>query len=93
MQRRHFIKQAGLALGVLSTTPVFGAAKGPLFEISVAQWSLHKTLFAGKMDHLDYAKVAKKEFGIEAVEYVNQFFKDKATDGNYLMEMRRRAEG
>ena len=93
MQRRHFIKQAGLALGALSTTPVFGAAKGPLFEISVAQWSLHKTLFASKMDHLDYAKVAKREFGIEAVEYVNQFFKDKATNGNYLMEMRRRAEG
>ena len=65
MDRRHFIKQAGLALGALSTAPALSAAKGPLFEISVAQWSLHKTLFAGKMDHLDYAKVAKKEFGIE----------------------------
>jgi L-ribulose-5-phosphate 3-epimerase len=93
MDRRRFIKQAGLALGALSTAPALSAAKGPLFEISVAEWSLHKALFAGKMDHLDYAKVAKREFGIGAVEYVNQFFKDKATDGNYLMEMRRRAEG
>lgn len=93
IDRRHFIKQAGLALGAISTAPLLGAAKAPLFQISVAEWSLHKTLFAGKMDHLDYAKVAKREFGIEAVEYVNQFFKDKATDGNYLMEMRRRAEG
>jgi len=93
MDRRHFFKQAGLALGALSTVPTLSAAKGPLFQISVAEWSLHKTLFAGKMDHLDYAKVAKREFGIEAVEYVNQFFKDKATDGNYLMEMRRRADG
>lgn len=93
IDRRHFIKQAGLALGALSTAPALTAAKAPLFEISVAEWSLHKALFAGKMDHLDYAKVARREFGIGAVEYVNQFFKDKATDGNYLMEMRRRAEG
>ena len=91
IQRRQFLKQAGLALGALSTSPLLGAAKAPLFEISLAEWSLHKALFAGKMDHLDYAKIAKREFGIHGVEYVNQFFKDKATDGNYLKEMRTRA--
>ena len=80
-------------MGAFSLAPALSAAKDPLFKISLAEWSLHKTLFGGKMDHLDYAKVAKREFGIEAVEYVNQFFKDKATDGNYLMEMRKRAEG
>jgi len=93
IQRRQFLKQAGLALGALSTSPLLGVAKAPLFEISLAEWSLHKALFAGKMDHLDYAKIAKREFGIRGVEYVNQFFKDKATDGNYLKEMRTRAEG
>lgn len=93
MNRRHFIKQAGLAMGAFSLAPALSAAKDPLFKISLAEWSLHKTLFGGKLDHLDYAKVAKREFGIEAVEYVNQFFKDKATDGGYLMEMRKRAEG
>ncbi len=93
MQRRHFIKQAGLALGALSVSPLMGAVKIPLFEISIAEWSLHKALFAGKMDHLNYARVAKSEFGIHAVEYVNQFFKDKATDANYLKEMSTRAEG
>ena len=35
-------------------------------------------IFEGKLNHLDFAKAAKEEFGIEAVEYVNQFFKDKA---------------
>jgi L-ribulose-5-phosphate 3-epimerase len=93
MNRRHFIKQASLAMGAFSLAPALSAAKDPLFKISLAEWSLHKTLFGGKLDHLDYAKVAKREFGIEAVEYVNQFFKDKATDGGYLMEMRKRAEG
>lgn len=64
----------------------------PLFKISLAEWSLNKQLFAGKMDHLDFAKLTKKA-GIDAVEYVNQFFKDKATDMAYLKEMKTRADG
>src|SRR5262249_17345734 len=66
------------------------AEKHPLFSISLAQWSLHRTLFEGKLDNLDFAKTAKNDFGIEAVEYVNQFFKDKATDRQYLAEMKER---
>ena len=33
----------------------------------------------------------RQEFGIEAIEYVNSFFKDKATNAAYLAEMNRRA--
>lgn len=65
--------------------------KDPLFRISLAEWSLHRTLFDKKLDNLDFAKTAKNDFGIEAVEYVNQFFKDKATDRKYLTEMKTRA--
>lgn len=65
--------------------------KGPkTFRISLAQWSLHKALFDGKLDNLDFAKTAKEEFKINAVEYVNQFFKDKAEDKNYLADMKKR---
>lgn len=72
-----------------SATAALTAA--PRFQISLAEWSLHRTLFAGKMNHLDFAATAKKEFGIEAVEYVNQFFKDKASDAAYLADMNKRA--
>ena len=61
------------------------------FKLSLAEWSLHKTLWAGKMDHLDFAKVAKEDFGISGIEYVNQFFIDKAEDTAYLNEMNQRA--
>ena len=61
------------------------------FRISLAQWSLHRTLRAGRLDHLDFAKVARTRFGIEAIEFVNTFFKDKARDAGYLAEMNRRA--
>ena len=61
------------------------------FKISLAEWSLHKALQKGKIDNMDFAAIAKNEFGIEAVEYVNQFFKDKAKDNAYLTEMKNRA--
>ena len=61
------------------------------FKISLAQWSLHNALQQKRMDHLDFASKAAKSFGIYAVEYVNQFFKDKATDSSYLAEMNKRA--
>ena len=63
----------------------------PPFKISLAQWSLHKALFGKKIDNLDFAAHTKKEYGIEAVEYVNQFFKDKAEDKNYINQMKQRA--
>ena len=67
-------------------------AGNELFKISLAEWSLHKALFDKKIDHLDFPRIAKHEFGIEAVEYVNQFFKDKATDAAYIGEMKKRCD-
>ena len=69
------------------------AADKPLFDISIAEWSLHKALFAKKMTNLDFPVVAKKDYGIHAVEYVNQFFKDKANDEKYLTELKGRCDG
>ena len=61
------------------------------FKISLAEWSLHRMLFSGKLDHLDFCLFAKKQFDINAVEYVNSFFFDKAKDVGYLKEMKKRA--
>jgi sugar phosphate isomerase/epimerase len=66
---------------------------GPPFGISLAQWSLHRSLRAKELDHLDFARVARRDYGLDAIEYVNTFFKDRATDRAYLAEMNRRAEG
>ncbi|MCS5491394.1 sugar phosphate isomerase/epimerase family protein [Algoriphagus limi] len=94
--RRNFLKTSGLAAAALGLgLPEFSFAKAkadPIFKISLAEWSLYRPLFAGKMDHLDFAIEAKKH-NIDAVEYVNQFFMDKAQDKVYLQEMKTRAEG
>ena len=94
--RRLFLKQSAAA-GGLSLAPALALAdhhkKGkPLFEISLAEWSLHKALFGKKMTNLDFPGVSKEKFGITAVEYVNQFFKDKAEDKSYLGELRKRCD-
>lgn len=93
--RRKFLGQTATALSASvvlgKTATAMSQPAAPKFKISLAQWSLHKALFAKKMDNLDFAKVAREEFGIEGIEYVNQFFKDKAQDKKYLAELNSRA--
>jgi len=87
---------AGLAAFRAASASASASASGTdeslPFRISLAEWSFHRAIFGGKLDHLDFAKVTKEQFGIDAVEYVNQFFKDKAKDTKYLAEMRTRAD-
>lgn len=66
-----------------------GLATEPLFPLSLAQWSLHKALFAKELDNLDFPKRAKA-FGFTGVEYVNVFWKDKAGDAKYVAELKKR---
>lgn len=93
LTRRTFLKTTMGAMAVAPMSSLWepAASQAPLFRISLAQWSLHRTLGRKEMDHLDFARVAKRDFGIEAIEYVNSFFKDKARDAAYLAEMNKRA--
>lgn len=74
------------------TTSPPNQTRSDLFRISLAQWSLHRALFSGELDNLDFAALARGRFDLEAVEYVNQFFIDKAGDDTYLASMKQRAD-
>ncbi len=95
--RRNFLK-VGVTSGVVAAAAIRSGLlwaqqdANPLFKISLAEWSFHRLLQAGKMDHLDFAKAAKEKFGIDAIEMVNSFFKDKAEDTKYLDELKKRAD-
>jgi L-ribulose-5-phosphate 3-epimerase len=92
VNRRDFVRAASGVLAAGSWPAVArDAAAAPTFRISLAEWSLHRTLFGGGLDHLDFARAAKRDYGIDGVEYVNQFFKDKARDAAYLGDMAKRA--
>ena len=123
LTRRKFLKNSaaitgGVSIVGLSSAAISGcsSSKDPLFKISLAEWSLNKSIFGksrqlgweefaklltddpdallqGDVKHLDFAKVARQDFGIGAVEYVNTFFFNKATNKNYLKEMKTIANG
>ncbi len=97
--RRQFLRRgaACIAAGALASAAPLTAAAAPApekskapFKISLAQWSLHRTLRQGKISNVDFAATAN-ELGIDAIEYVNQFFKDKAKDKKYLFQLKDRA--
>jgi L-ribulose-5-phosphate 3-epimerase len=98
INRRRFLSiGAGMAgslcLAGCKTMESMWPGKKMPFNISLAQWSLNRRLFGRaepKLDNLDFAKEAQK-LGFSAVEYVNQFFMDKAKDTEYLAEMKKRA--
>ena len=95
--RRHFLRQSAVLTGSLALADsknmiAFARADDPLFRISLAEWSFNRMLFAGELDNLDFPATARR-LGIEGVEYVNQFFMDKAKDMAYLRDLKSRAEG
>ncbi len=98
MRRRTFL---AIGLGVASSTSLRGmrllgaSSSGPTepFGISLAEWSLVRTLRSGKLTNLDFPRVAKRDFDIDCIEFVDQFFADKSKDNAYLGDLKQRAEG
>lgn len=90
--RRQFLSRTSLTAAALAMGSRASAQqKKSSFRISLAQWTINRELKSGKIDNLDFAKVAH-DHGIFAVEYVNQFFMKKAKNKTYLAEMKQRAE-
>ncbi|TWU07462.1 sugar phosphate isomerase/epimerase family protein [Stieleria varia] len=97
--RRQFIRVTAAAAAATCILPRSGfadkaAGDAAPFKISLAEWSLHRTLrdASKNLTNLDFPRVSKEEFGIDAIEYVNQFFKDKAKDEKYLTDLKQRCE-
>ncbi len=95
MNRRDFLGKSAIFAGAasLSGCRSLMGSKEPIFKLSLAQWSLNRHFFKRvepHMDPLDFAKIARSH-GIEAIEYVNQFFMDKAKDQTYVKELKKRA--
>ena len=94
--RREFLKSGSILTGAAAlgaASPLISMAQSSeLFKISLAQWSLFRRLFAGEYTNLDFPGLARNMFGIDGVEYVNQFWMDKAEDKNYLIELKKRCD-
>lgn len=97
LSRRHFLQSSllgGAAIlsgGTILSSAALAATPARFhFDLSLAQWSLHKALFSNQISTLDFPVIARKSYGIGAVEYVNQFFYEKAKDKTFLSELKKR---
>ncbi len=76
-----------------SNTPKMASKKSiPPLKISLAQWSLNRAFFANELDAKDFANIAKNDYDIAAVEYVNGFYKEQANDESFWQDMNNRAK-
>jgi sugar phosphate isomerase/epimerase len=58
------------------------------FKISLAEWSLHRALGKGTVTNLDFPRITKLTYGLDAVEYVSTNFKGKGEDSGYLTALK-----
>lgn len=95
--RRNFIRQTSLGALALGLSNEFTFARATTFlnkelKLSLAQWSLNRAFFGGNLDAEDFASIAKNTYDIDAIEYVNSFYKEKAQDESFWAMMRIKAE-
>lgn len=82
MQRRSLLKGSLLA-------PLWAArpAQGqPKFRISLAEWSLHRAIQSRLITNLDFPRIAREQFGIEGLEFVNGLWEAPTQD--YLRRLK-----
>ena len=94
MKRRSFLKNAVLSAAALSAPTLMTYGSNSLYnlKISLAQWSLHRNFNNGNLDPDDFAGIAINTYGINAIEYVNQFYKDSGEDEKFWINMKERAD-
>lgn len=97
--RRDFMKLAGaatVAAGLPGTVPfatqsVLAAPPKRNYKISLAGWSLHRTIGEGegKVPMLEMPRMTREDFGIEAIELVNNML--ASTEPAYLAQFAKNA--
>ena len=97
MKRRNFLERttmagAGLAFAPSVLANSFNTQTSPSMnkdDISLAQWALVDEIRAGKWKTLDFARVAREDFGLNGIEFVNTLF-EVPTEG-YLQKLKKNA--
>ena len=92
--RRTFIKKSAFATAAISMPSLyaFGSkSENNMPKISLAQWSLNRAFFGKTLDPNEFASIAINEYSIAAIDYVNQFYLDSASNEKFWLEMKTRA--
>ena len=83
MQRRQFLALSGITMAA----PAFAQPK-PRLRLSLAEWSLNKAIRTRAITNLDFPKVAREQFGIEGLEFVNHLMETPTL--SYQQQLKKR---
>lgn len=96
MHRRKFLHNTAAlgAAGMITPSSFYksttmASPQIPNNDISLAQWALVEEIRAGKWKNLDFPRIAREDFGLSGIEFVNTFF-EMPTEG-YLKKLRQNA--
>jgi sugar phosphate isomerase/epimerase len=81
-----------IALLLAAITSINCFAQEQVYKISLAEWSLNRSLGKGTITNMDFPRIAKETYGLDAVEYVSTFFKGKGEDTEYLTKLKNECE-
>jgi L-ribulose-5-phosphate 3-epimerase len=97
--RRTFLKQSilGSAMTTMAGSPLAApnapssqpVAGSPRFQISLAGWSLHRAIQGNLVKMLDFPRIARRTFGLDAIEPVNTLF--EVPTAEYIVQLRKNA--
>jgi len=94
--RRNFLEKSlvASAAGVVMPSVIGSTLSGATprlikDDISLAQWALVNEIREGKWETLDFARIAREDFGLNGIEFVNTLF-DVPTE-SYLNRLKRNA--
>jgi len=97
MDRRNFLENtltigaAGMIAPSLLNQAKMSAPKiEKKDDISIAQWALVEEIRAGKWKNLDFPKIAREDFGVNGIEFVNTLFEVPTED--YLKKLKQNAK-
>ena len=86
MNRRSFLKTTALAPGLAAPRPAPAAPTPQKFRISLAEWSIHRAIESRLITNLDFPRIAREQFGIEGLEFVNGLWEAPTQD--YLRRLK-----
>jgi sugar phosphate isomerase/epimerase len=76
----------------LASTPLLAhTTQEKALQISLAQWSLHRSFRDASLDPVDFASIAMEKYKIDAVEYVNGLYPEKGADEGFWNNMKTRS--
>lgn len=97
VNRRNFLQKSAIigVTSIFAPSLISSLEAGPTprmvtDDISIAQWALVQEIRQGKWKTLDFPRIAREDFDINGIEFVNSLFEVPTL--NYLRTLKRNAE-